>query len=202
MLNRKETKMSLFEIVLLSIGLAMDAFAVAICKGLALKKINFRHVFVIGLYFGVFQALMPLIGYYLGESFNQSIEKFNHFISFILLFLIGLNMVVESFSKEEDVGSDLLQFKEMLLLAIATSIDALAVGVTLSFYELNIFSTIAIIGFITFVLSCIGVCLGNKMGMVGKQKAEFFGGITLIGIGTKLLLEGLHIIDNVLCRVA
>ncbi|MCQ2978778.1 MAG: manganese efflux pump MntP family protein [Clostridia bacterium] len=184
--------MGLLELSLIGVSLAMDAFSVSICKGLATKKMSYKNAFLCGLYFGIFQALMPLIGYLLGSTFESLITSFDHWICFILLFIIGLNMIRESFSKEE--ANDDMSFKTMLLLAIATSIDALAVGVTFSFLNVNIIKAIIIIGAITFVLSFVGVMIGNAFGSKYENKAKLAGGIILILMGVKILLEHLNII--------
>ena len=187
--------MGIIEQIFLAIGLAMDAFAVSICKGLSVKKIKPRHLVITGLYFGGFQAVMPLIGYYLGISFSNYIEMVDHWIAFVLLALIGFNMIREALSKNDEKQTDDFSFKSMLPLAVATSIDALAVGVSLAFLKVNIFSSISLIGAITFVLSAIGVLLGKKVGSRFKSKAELLGGIILIVMGVKILFEHLGIID-------
>ena len=186
--------MSLLELILLSIGLAMDAFAVSICKGLALRNARWKHAAVVGLWFGGFQALMPLIGYLLGSRFAEAITAFDHWIAFGLLLLIGAGMIRESFSKEEEKTGDSLAFRTMLLLAVATSIDALAVGVTFAFLSVRIIPAICLIGCITFVLSALGVRLGAVFGMKYKSRAEIAGGIILILIGIKILLEHLGVL--------
>lgn len=178
--------------ILIAVGLAMDAFAVAICKGLAIKEIDIKKSIIIGLYFGIFQAGMPLIGYLLGSSFSSLVDKFDHWIAFILLLFIGINMIKES--KENDTKNSSIDFKTMILLAIATSIDALTVGITFAFFNLNIIFTIIMIGIITFILSIIGVIIGHEFGDKFKNKAEIFGGIILIIIGIKILVEHLGII--------
>ncbi len=183
--------MTLFTLFTIALGLSMDAFAVAICKGLAMSKITFRKSLIIGLWFGGFQGLMPLFGYLLGVQFKDSITAIDHWIAFILLGLIGFNMIREALSKEEEKASDSLAFKDMLVLAIATSIDALAVGVTFAFLQVNIVPAICFIGIITFTLSMIGVKIGNVFGVRYKSKAELAGGIILILMGTKILLEHL-----------
>lgn len=193
--------MSIIEIILLSFGLAMDAFAVSICKGLTLKKMDWKKSLIAGGYFGVFQAIMPLIGYCLIKLFKQNeeisnfITKYDHWIAFILLIIIGINMIVESFAKEEVDGN--FGFKTMFVLAIATSIDALSVGITFATMELaiNIYWTVLIIGGITFILSALGVFIGNVFGLKFKQPAEIVGGVVLILIGLKILLNGLGIIS-------
>lgn len=193
--------MSIIEIILLSFGLAMDAFAVSICKGLTLKKMDWKKSLIAGGYFGVFQAIMPLIGYFLIKLFKQNeaisnfITKYDHWIAFILLIIIGINMIRESFAKEEVDGN--FGFKTMFVLAIATSIDALSVGITFATMELaiNIYWTVLIIGGITFILSALGVFIGNVFGLKFKQPAEIVGGVVLILIGLKILLNGLGIIS-------
>ncbi len=184
--------MSLLSLFVIAVGLSMDAFAVSICKGLALKKIRFRDIIIVGLWFGGFQALMPAIGYLVGFNFQDKITFLDHWIAFILLFLIGFNMIKESFSKEEDSTDASLKIKDMFLLAIATSIDALAVGVSFAFLpDVPIIPAVAFIGVITFVLSGIGVKIGNIFGTKYKSKAEFVGGLILIIMGIKILLEHL-----------
>lgn len=193
--------MSIIEIILLSFGLAMDAFAVSICKGLTLKKMDWKKSLIAGGYFGVFQAIMPLIGYFLiilfkqNETISNVITKYDHWIAFILLIIIGINMIIESFAKEEVDGN--FGFKTMFVLAIATSIDALSVGITFATMELaiNIYWTVLIIGGITFILSALGVFIGNVFGLKFKQPAEIVGGVVLILIGLKILLNGLGIIS-------
>ena len=187
--------MSLFEQIGMAIALAMDAFAVAICKGLTVKKIKPRHLLITGLYFGGFQALMPLIGYLLGANFSQYIESVDHWIAFALLGIIGANMIRESFSKDEELHTDDFSFKSMLPLAVATSIDALAVGVTLAFLKVNVASSVSLIGVITFLISAAGIWLGRKLGFKFKSKAEFLGGAILVFMGIKIVLEHLGIIS-------
>ena len=186
--------MSIFEVVVIAIGVAMDAFAVSICKGLSMKKMNWTNALIIGLYFGIFQALMPLIGYFLGESFKSIIVSIDHWIAFILLFIIGFNMIKEAFSEEEKQLNDSVSFKEMVPLAIATSIDALTVGVTFAFFDINILLSITIIGVITFAFSFFGVKAGNILGSKIQKQSEILGGAILIIIGLKILLEHLGII--------
>ena len=183
--------MSLFELFLLAIGLSMDAFAVAICKGLSMQQFNQKHAAIIALYFGAFQALMPAIGYLLGSRFQQSITAYDHWIAFILLVLIGGNMVKESFDHETETSSPSINFKEMLVLAIATSIDALAVGVTFAFLQVSLIPAISIIGITALVMSFLGVKVGHVFGTKYKSKAEFAGGLILIVIGGKILIEHL-----------
>lgn len=188
--------MSLFELFLIAVGLSMDAFAVSICKGLATRKVSGKHILSVGLWFGGFQALMPAIGYLLGSAFERYITSFDHWIAFLLLALIGGNMIHEALSKDScDSKSSSFAFKTMLVLAIATSIDALAVGITFALLpDVNIFAAVSFIGVITFILSGIGVKIGNIFGLKFKAKAEFAGGLILIIIGLKILLEHLGII--------
>lgn len=186
--------MGFLELFLIAVGLSMDAFAVAICKGLSVRKLKLSHMLITGAYFGVFQAIMPLIGYYLGQTFESYITSFDHWIAFVLLSLIGANMIRESFSKEEDEHNASFSFKTMLPLAVATSIDALAVGVTFGLMQgVNIFSAVGLIGVTTLVLSFVGVKIGNVFGSKYKSKAELAGGIILILMGIKILLEHLGV---------
>lgn len=186
--------MSLLSLFVLAVGLSMDAFAVAICKGLAMKQITVKKACIVGLWFGGFQALMPFIGYVLGSQFEQYITPIDHWIAFVLLGFIGLTMIKESLSKEEEEANDSLDAKTMFLLAIATSIDALAVGISLAFLQVDILPAVSFIGIVTFILSSIGVKIGNVFGMKYKSKAELAGGIILIAIGLKILLEHLEIL--------
>ena len=181
--------MGFTELVLIGISLAMDAFAVSICKGLSMKKMNWKKAVIIGLYFGIFQALMPTLGYFLGSGFDNLVTSIDHWIVFILLFFIGLNMIEDSFSKETENNNDNIDFKTMLILALATSIDALAVGVTFAFLRTNIFIPLIFIGIITFAMSFLGVKIGNKFGDRLKNKSEKLGGIILILMGIKILLD-------------
>ena len=185
--------MGVLELIFIAIGLSMDAFAVSICKGLSLKKVNLKQMMIAGLYFGGFQALMPLIGYLLGVGFESFVQSIDHWIAFILLTILGINMIKESFSDDENVDSN-FTFKVMLPLAIATSIDALAVGITFAFLRVNILISILVIGITTFGFSFLGVKIGNVAGEKFKNKAELIGGIILILIGLKILLEHLGII--------
>lgn len=185
--------MGIIELIILSVGLAMDAFAVAICKGLSMPKMNWKKAYIIGMYFGVFQGLMPLVGYMLGINFQNKITNIDHWIAFILLGVIGINMIKEAISKEEETSNDSVQFKEMIILAIATSIDALAVGITFAFLKVNILLAISLIGIVTFVLSLIGVKIGNIFGDKYEKKAQFAGGIILVLLGIKILLEHLKV---------
>ncbi len=183
--------MNLFSLFLIALGLSMDAFAVAICKGLAMQKITIKKALIVGIWFGGFQGLMPAVGYLLGTQFESYITNIDHWIAFVLLFIIGGNMIKEALSKDEEPASESLAFKEMLVLALATSIDALAVGVTFAFLKVQIVPAVLFIGCITFVLSSIGVKIGNIFGSRYKSKAELAGGIILILMGGKILLEHL-----------
>lgn len=187
--------MSLFTLFVTAVGLSMDAFAVSICKGLAMKKLSVKKALIIGLWFGGFQALMPTVGYLLGTRFESYVTAIDHWIAFALLVLIGANMVKEALSKEEDTANDSVDVKTMFLLAVATSIDALAVGVTYAFLQVQIVPAVSFIGVITFSLSIVGVEIGNVFGLKYKSKAEMTGGIILILMGTKILLEHLGLLD-------
>ena len=192
--------MELFiEFLLIGIGLSMDAFAVYICKGLAMRKVNKKQALVIGLFFGGFQALMPFIGWALGIQFQSYITNIDHWIAFVLLVFIGGKMIVEAVKPEEEEAVEVmdppLDIKEMFLLAIATSIDALAVGVTFAFLDYPIVEAISIIGVTTFVISVGGVYVGNFFGSRYKNKAELAGGLILVLLGVKILLEHLGIIS-------
>ncbi|MDO5784702.1 MAG: manganese efflux pump MntP family protein [Eubacteriales bacterium] len=182
--------MSLFELFVLAVGLSMDAFAVSVCKGLSVQQLRFRHACIAGAYFGGFQALMPLIGFLLGVQFQRYIVSIDHWIAFILLCLIGVNMVIESFKDAEELNAS-FSVMTMLPLAVATSIDALAVGVTFAFLQVNIIPAVLFIGCTTFVLSAIGIKVGNLFGARYKGRAELVGGIVLILIGCNILLEHL-----------
>lgn len=184
--------MKLWELFVVALGLAMDAGAVSICKGLSVEKVKPSHQIKVGLYFGGFQALMPLIGYLLGIQFQSFIEQIDHWIAFVLLALIGINMIREAMGEEEKLDAS-FDFKAMLPLAIATSIDALAVGVTFAFLKVQILPAICFIGAVTFVVSVLGLLIGNVFGSKYKSKAEMFGGFVLIFIGLKILLEHLGI---------
>ena len=227
--------MGLLELFILAIGLSMDAFAVSICKGLALPKINLKSAGIVGLWFGAFQALMPLIGYLLGVNFRSYIVSIDHWIAFVLLALIGANMIKEALSDDDEeeeaeirnlkrgpeegtIGvcsldscsisptgqvalsradnriKEILGFKTMFLLAVATSIDALAMGVTFAFLNVNIIPAISFIGVVTFTCSAIGVKIGNIFGLKYKSKAEIAGGVILISLGCKILIEHLGIL--------
>ena len=184
--------MSFFELFSLAVGLSMDAFAVSICKGLSVSRVRPKHMLICGLYFGGFQMLMPLIGYLLGVNFRSMIASVDHWIALVLLSLIGANMLRESFSRDKDENVDAsFGVKTMLLMAVATSIDALAVGVTFAFLEVNIVPAVSFIGITTFAFSAAGVLIGNIFGTKWKNKAEFAGGAILILIGLKILIEHL-----------
>ncbi|MCM1119677.1 MAG: manganese efflux pump MntP family protein [bacterium] len=183
--------MSLLNLFLIAVGLSMDAFAVSVCKGLAMEKAPLKKAALAGVWFGSFQALMPLAGYLLGSRFEQYITDVDHWIAFILLALIGGNMIREAFSANEEETSGTMYFKEMLLLAVATSIDALAVGITFAFLQVNLLSAVGLIGITTFVLSTVGVKVGNLFGSRYKSKAELVGGVLLILMGFNILLEHL-----------
>ncbi len=183
--------MSLLSLFILAVGLSMDAFAVSVCKGLAMKKVTLKKASVVGLWFGSFQALMPAAGYLLGLRFEQYITAIDHWIAFFLLGIIGISMIREALSGEEDCADDSLDCKTMFLLAVATSIDALAVGITFAFLQADIVPAVSFIGLTTFVLSAAGVKIGNAFGTRYKSKAELAGGIILICMGIKILLEHL-----------
>ena len=185
--------MGIFELFVLAVGLSMDAFAVSVCKGLSLGRIRRKHMYIVGAWFGGFQALMPLIGYYLGRFFADAITEYDHWIAFILLIIIGGKMVKESFDKEEQMDGS-MSARSMLLLAVATSIDALAVGVTFAFLKVSIIPAVSFIGVVTFVCSAVGVKIGSIFGTKYRSRAELCGGIILILIGAKILLEGLGIL--------
>lgn len=186
--------MGLLELFIIAVGLSMDAFAVSVCKGLSVQKVKPKHMVIAGAYFGGFQALMPAIGYLLGVNFQAMIERFDHWIAFILLALIGISMIKES-REDVDELNDSFTFKAMLPLAVATSIDALAVGVTFAFLQVNIVPAVLFIGVTTFILSAIGIRIGNIFGAKYKSTAELLGGIVLILMGIKILLEHLGVLD-------
>lgn len=189
--------MGIAEIFLIGIGLSMDAFAVAVCRGLKMQKFNIKHTAVIALFFGGFQALMPLIGWFLGKQFEKYITAVDHWIAFALLAFIGGKMIYDSFKQDDDDQGekDIFNIKEIFVMAVATSIDALAVGITFAFLSVNIWSSISIIGVTTFVLSAVGVLIGHKFGAKYKNKAELAGGVILVLIGLKILLEHLGVIN-------
>ena len=176
------------ELVLIGVGLSMDAFAVALCKGLSMRRINYAHAAVIALFFGVFQAVMPLIGWVLGTQFARYITSVDHWIAFALLGYIGGKMIWDAFHEAPESEST-LNLRELLMLAVATSIDALAVGITFAFLKVSIVPAVLIIGSITFVLSVVGVAVGNRFGTRFQKKAEIAGGTVLVLIGLKILLE-------------
>lgn len=197
--------MGLFQLFILAVGLSMDAFAVAISKGLSMQKITIKKAGIVGLYFGAFQAGMPILGYFLGSQFQDKITSFDHWIAFVLLVFLGVKMIRESREddSETEVAADMacdkntdnpLCFKSMSVLAVATSIDALAVGVTFAFLNVDIIPAASFIGVITFTLSMIGVKIGNVFGTIYKSKAEFAGGLILVLMGAKILLD--HIGPN------
>ena len=187
--------MTLFELFILAVGLSMDAFAVSICKGLAMGKFRLKNIVVPGLWFGGFQAGMPLIGYFLGSHFASYITPFDHWIAFVLLGGIGVNMIREAVSDEGDsCAAASLDFKTMFVMSVATSIDALAVGVTFAFLNVRIVPAVSFIGVTTFILSCAGVMIGSVFGAKFKKKAELMGGVILVLLGTKILLEHLGVL--------
>ncbi len=185
--------MSLLELFILAVGLSMDAFAVAVCKGLSVQRVTLRHAVCAGLWFGGFQALMPLIGWFVGSQFQSVIERFDHWIAFVLLAILGINMIRESREEEECTDCSFL-WRAMLPMAIATSIDALAVGVTFAFLQVRIVPAVLFIGVTTFLLSALGVRLGTVFGQRYQKAAQIFGGIILILMGIKILLEHLGIL--------
>ncbi len=188
--------MSIWELFLTAAALSMGAFAVAICKGLSTGKPKVKHYFIIGAWFGGFQALMPTLGYLLGSAFEKYITSVDHWVAFVLLGLIGANMIKEGCSKEEENVNASFAFKTMLLLAVATSIDALAVGITYALLpNINIVAAVLFIGLTTFVLSAAGLKIGSVFGLKFKSKAEIAGGVILILIGIKILLEHLGVIN-------
>jgi manganese efflux pump family protein len=194
--------MSIIELLILAVGVSMDAFAVAICKGLSLKKVTTKHAVTVGLYFGIFQAGMPLIGYFLGIQFRDKITSIDHWVAFVLLGIIGVNMIREALKKDDEgcecgcpaEKEQTLPFKNMIVLAIATSIDALAVGITFAFLKVDIVPAVSFIGLVTYSLSIVGVKIGSVFGARFKSKAEFTGGVILVCIGTKILIEHLGIL--------
>ena len=181
--------MHIAEILIIAVGVSMDAFAVSICKGLSVRTLQPKHAALTALWFGGFQALMPLIGYYMGVSFADFVSSVDHWIAFILLGIIGGNMIKESFSKDECEHSPDFSAKAMFPMAVATSIDALAIGVSLAFLRADIWSSVLIIGLITGAFSAVGVCLGKFFGCRFKSGAEFVGGFILVAMGLKILLE-------------
>lgn len=196
-MRHNTTKMNFIELLLIAVGLSMDAFSVSICKGLTTKKFSWRMALLCGLWFGGFQVLMPIAGYFLGAQFQEMIEAYDHWIAFGLLFFIGANMIREAVweKKEEGKENGALDFKTMFFLAIATSIDALAVGVSFACIQVKLWSSVLIIGLTTFVFSVLGVKIGNVFGSKYEKSAGIIGGIILILIGLKILLEHLGIIS-------
>jgi len=187
--------MSLGELLIIAVGVSMDAFAVAVCTGLSIQRLRLHHALTVGLWFGVFQALMPTLGWLLGSAFAELITAVDHWVVFVLLAIIGGNMIKESLSKEEeDCCNCSLAAGTMLMLALATSIDALAVGVSFALLNVNILAVVLSIGLCTFVISTIGVKIGNVFGSRFKSKAEFLGGAVLVLMGLKILLEHLGVI--------
>lgn len=188
-------RMGIFELLLIALSLSMDAFAVSLCKGLCMKKMNYRYAAVIAAFFGGFQAAMPILGWAVGRRFQQDIAAFDHWIAFVLLVFIGGKMVVEAVRDNEEYScgpnAGRLNIRELLALSVATSIDALAVGVTFAFLKVSILFSAALIGCTTFLLSFVGVALGNRFGLKYKNKAEIAGGVVLILIGSKILVEHL-----------
>lgn len=187
--------MDILELLLIAVGLSMDAFAVSVCKGLSVQRLRPRHYLLTGAWFGGFQALMPTIGFLLGSTFDQYINAFDHWIAFVLLALIGGNMVKESFSEDGEQHDDSFDLRTMFLLAVATSIDALAVGVTFALLpDVHIAAAVSLIGVTTFLLSAVGLRAGNVFGLRYKARAELAGGVILILLGLKILLEHLGIL--------
>lgn len=185
--------MNILDIILIGISLSMDAFAVSICKGMSFTKKSYKKAIIIGLYFGIFQAIMPIIGYLIGYRFHDLIENVDHWLAFFLLLFIGLKMIKSAILDEQSLDNK-VDFKSMIGLAIATSIDALVIGITLSFLNVDLIVSITYIGIITFTLSYLGVMLGSKVGERFGIKSQIFGGIILIIIGLKILFEHLNLI--------
>ncbi len=186
--------MNLWELLIIAIGLSMDAFAVSICKGLSMKKMNWKNAVIVGFYFGFFQAGMPLIGYLLGIQFKGMIQDIDHWVAFILLSLIGINMIKEALTNSKEEACPLFDVRTMLLLALATSVDALAVGVTFAFLSVSIIPAISLIGSTTFTISVLGIKIGNVFGAKYKSKSELAGGIILILMGVKILIQHLGVL--------
>ena len=185
--------MSLWELFIIAVGLSMDAFAVSVCKGLSVRKLEWKHCLLAGLYFGGFQALMPLAGYFFGIQFQHMITSVDHWIAFILLGLIGAGMIKES-REDEECLNDSFDIRTMLMLAVATSIDALAVGVTFAFLNVQILPAVCFIGLVTFILSAAGIRIGHVFGAKYKSRAELAGGVILIIMGVKILIEHLGVL--------
>ena len=190
--------MGLFEVIMIGVGLSMDAFAASVCKGLAMRRLNVKNMLVIALFFGGFQAMMPCIGWFLGKQFEEYITSFDHWVAYALLAFIGGKMIFDVFRGGEENSSgeknDCLNIKEILTLAVATSIDALAVGISFAFLQVNIIKAVSVIGVTTFVLSAAGVVIGNMFGARYEKKATLAGGIILVLIGLKILLEHLGVL--------
>ena len=187
--------MSFPELLILAVGLAMDAFAVAVCKGLSLRTLKLQQALLVGVWFGLFQALMPALGWLLGSAFSGLVQSVDHWVAFVLLSIIGGNMIREGLQGDDENCDPSLSFGVMFLLAVSTSIDALAVGITFAFLNVSILLAVALIGVVTFTISAVGVKMGNLFGARYKSKAEFFGGAVLILIGLKILLEHLGILS-------
>ena len=182
-----EEIMSVWELLVIAVGLSMDAFSVSVCKGLSVEKVELKHILLCGLFFGIFQAVMPTIGYFIGSSFAEYVQKFDHWIAFGLLAYIGFNMIKEA-RQEEKLDAD-FSLKTMTLLAIATSIDALTIGISFAFLDVDLLLSVTSIGLTTFIFSAVGVILGHKIGSKFSSRAEMLGGIVLIILGTKILIE-------------
>lgn len=183
--------MGVLELVLIAVGLSMDAFAVSVCNGMAINRLRFRDACKFGVFFGVFQALMPLIGWAAGKTFSQYVTAVDHWIAFVLLAFIGGKMIYEAVKGDEGAAEDPLRFRVLFVLAVATSIDALAVGVTFAFMQMAILPSILTIGAITFVLSTFGAFIGKRAGLLLGNRAEIVGGVILILMGGKILIEHL-----------
>lgn len=186
--------MGIVKLLFIAVSLAMDAFAVSVCKGLNMKKINYAHAAIIGGFFGVFQAVMPLIGWAVGKQFANLVTSVSHWIAFGLLLFIGGKMLIEAIKGGEEAIPEGLDYKELFILAVATSIDALAIGVVFAFENVKIVPSVLIIGAVTFVISFIGVAIGNRFGARYNKGAQIAGGVILILLGTKILLEGLGVL--------
>ena len=183
--------MNIIEIIFIGFAVSTDAFISSICKGLTLEKNNIKESLIIGIYFGIFQAIMPLIGYILADNFHNLIINIDHWISFFLLLILGIKSILES-NKKEQISNNKLDFKNMIILSIATSIDALAIGISFAFLDISIIKSCIIIGFITFTTSTLGAKIGNKVGNKYQKISQVFGGIILIIIGIKILIEHLN----------
>lgn len=185
----------LVDVLILAVSLSMDAFAISMCKGFAMRRFSLKYSVVIAAFFGGFQAIMPLVGWLLANSFAEYIRQFDHWVAFLLLFFIGGKMMLDSFKKDDEIAQkSVLNIRELFVLAVATSIDALAVGITLTFLNVNIFFSAAVIGAVTFVLSLAGVLIGSEAGARYKNKATLLGGVVLIIMSFKILLEHLGLI--------